>query len=113
MDFALNYKKSSFEIFCQKRKKMQKRKKYQGQKEINYGGIFFGATFWKKNDKKISQFLFFVIFFRLTADGGGGCFPEKKINSSEQKKVTLIFSPNSLNDWLCTNMKTERTWPTP
>ena len=55
-------------------------------------------NFLKKNDKKISQFLFFVIFFRLTADGGGGCFPEKKINSSEQKKVTLIFSPNSLND---------------
>ena len=56
------------------------------------------AQLFEKNDKKISQFLFFVIFFRLTADGGGGCFPEKKINSSEQKKVTLIFSPNSLND---------------
>ena len=44
MDFALNYKKLLLKFFAKKEKNAES-KKYQGQKEINYGGIFFGATF--------------------------------------------------------------------
>ena len=41
---------------------------------------------------------YFSSFFSVSRQMAVAAVSQKKINSSEQKKVTLIFSPNSLND---------------
>ena len=85
MGFALNYKKLLLKFFAKKEKNAETKKISRSEgNQLRWNLLW--RNFFKKNDKKISQFLFFVIFFRLTADGGGGCFPEKKSTLRNKKK---------------------------